>query len=108
MEQANTLLRVQEKVFPNSPLSRDGLLKALQTDPPQAMTIPGLRHVLIAAACALVFVSMLLLWPAGYLVRRLQARASEGSIHSQMEQRLCRVVCALAALVALLFWSSFS
>ena len=76
-EQASTLLSVQKQVFPDSSLRRDKLLKALQTDTPSTRTTLGLRHVLIAVACGLAFLSMLLFWLAASWVRRLQAQRSK-------------------------------
>ena len=103
LEQAHRLLQVHEEVFPNSYLGRDEVLKALQTEPPQPLTYPGLRHVIIAAACALVFVSILLLWPAGTLVQHLRARRTGASLRTPAERNLCRAACGLAILVAVLF-----
>jgi CubicO group peptidase (beta-lactamase class C family) len=108
VEQADRLLDVHAQAFADSPLRRDPTLRAIITEVPEAVPTPGLRHVLIASVCALVFLSMLLLWPAGYLASRLRLQKSGAGRKKRDHRKLCLAACIMAALAALLFLSIFT
>jgi len=108
VEQADRLLDVHTRVFADSPLRRDQTLTAVITEVPEAVPTPGLRHVLIASVCALIFLSMLLLWPAGYLASCLRPQKSGAGPEKGEHRKLCLGACTMAALAALLFLSIFT
>lgn len=103
IEQADRLLDVQAWVFPNSPLRHDRLLRAIVIAPQKAVYTPGLRHVLIALPLALVFASILVLWPLGYLAGRWRARRAGAPVAGRAGRRLFGLACVLAVLAAVLF-----